>query len=84
MRFFAQAHYKFIEGRKKAYVLSGVVLLVGIAAMVFNVSTLGTWQNYGVDFTGGSLVQVRFDSAVTAGQRRCPDALPIPGGQITW
>jgi len=73
MRFFAKAHYKFIEARKKAYVFSAIVLLVGIAAMVFNVTSLGTWQNYGVDFTGGSLVQVRFDSAVTAGDLR--DAL---------
>jgi preprotein translocase subunit SecF len=73
MRFFAQAHYRFIEGRNKAYVLSSIVLLVGIAAMVFNVTSIGTWQNYGVDFTGGSLVQVRFDSDVTAGDLR--DAL---------
>ena len=55
MRFFAEAHYKFIESRRKAYVFSGIVLLVGIAAMVFNVTSLGTWQNYGVVFTGGSL-----------------------------
>jgi preprotein translocase subunit SecF len=31
---------------------------------------VGAWQNYGVDFTGGSLVQLRFDGEVTAGDVR--------------
>ena len=70
MRFFAKAHYRFIEARQRAYVFSAVVLLVGIAAMFYNVASIGTWQNYGVDFTGGSLVQVRFSTPVTAGDLR--------------
>ena len=65
MRLFNEAHYHFIEARKKAYVLSATVLAVGVAAMLFNVVSLGSWQNYGVDFTGGSLVQVRFDDQTT-------------------
>jgi preprotein translocase subunit SecF len=64
MRLFANADYRFIEARRKAYVVSGIVLLVGIGAMIFNVATLGSWLNYGVDFTGGSLVQVHFESEV--------------------
>lgn len=64
MRLFANADYRFIEARRKAYVVSGIVLLVGIGAMLFNVATLGSWLNYGVDFTGGSLVQVHFESDV--------------------
>ncbi|GMV07544.1 MAG: protein-export membrane protein SecF [Gemmatimonadota bacterium] len=71
MRFFADANYQFIERRKTAYVLSGATLLVSLAAMIFNVFSMGTWQNYGVDFTGGSLVQVRFESPdVDAGDVR--------------
>lgn len=70
MRFFTEARYHFIEQRKKAYVVSSVVLALGIGAMVLNVVTLGSWQNYGVDFTGGSLVQVRFDDLTTAGDLR--------------
>jgi preprotein translocase subunit SecF len=74
MRFFQDADYRFIERRKTAYVFSATAILIGFAAMVFNISTIGTWQAYGVDFTGGSLVQVRFNSNdVTAGQVR--DAL---------
>ena len=73
MRFFKDADFRFIEARRKAYVVSGTVLVAAIAAMIFNVATLGTWQNYGVDFTGGSLVQVLFEGDVTVEQVR--DAL---------
>ncbi len=73
MRFFANAHYNFIEQRRRAYIVSGIALLMGIGAMVTNVVSLGSWQNYGVDFTGGSLVEVRFDQDVSAGDIR--DAL---------
>jgi hypothetical protein len=73
MRIFGKAHYQFIEARKKAYVVSGIVVAIGVAAMIFNIVSMGTWQNYGVDFTGGSLVQVRFEGEMTAATLR--DAL---------
>jgi preprotein translocase subunit SecF len=38
--------------------------------MVFNIVSLGSWVDYGVDFTGGTLVQVRFDERVTAADLR--------------
>ena len=38
--------------------------------MAVNLTTIGSWQAYGVDFTGGSLVQVRFDGDVDAGDLR--------------
>ncbi|MFQ5535916.1 MAG: protein translocase subunit SecF [Gemmatimonadota bacterium] len=81
MRLFANARYRFIESRKKAYVFSAVMLLVGIGAMIFNIVTTGSWLAYGVDFTGGSLVEVRFHQDVTAGEIRSAlggaDAPPI-------
>jgi len=70
MRLFDQANYRFIESRRKAYVVSGIVLLIGIGAMIFNVFAIGNWQNYGVDFTGGSLIQVRFEEPTTAAELR--------------
>lgn len=70
MRIFSEAHFEFISKRKVAYVFSSVLILIGIGAMVANVATLGSWQNYGVDFTGGSLIQVRFDIPMTAGELR--------------
>ena len=70
MRVFQGTNYRFIEKRKAAYVVSGVVLALGIAAMIFNVATLGSWLRYGVDFEGGSLVQIRFEEEITAGDIR--------------
>lgn len=70
MRLFYQAKYRFIESRQKAYILSAIVLALGVAAMGRNVATLGSWQNYGVDFLGGSLVQVAFDQPVTTAELR--------------
>ncbi|MCJ7627758.1 MAG: protein translocase subunit SecF, partial [Longimicrobiales bacterium] len=62
-----------IEKRKSAYMFSGLLLLVAIGAMLANVAVIGSWQQYGVDFTGGSLIQVRFAIPMTAGELR--DAL---------
>lgn len=70
MRLFTEANYRFIERRKRAYTLSGVAIALGLLAMIANVVTMGSWQNYGVDFTGGTLIQVRFDQAVAESDLR--------------
>ena len=70
MRLFGNARYRFIEARRKAYVFSAVVLVIALASMVANIVVIGSWQNYGVDFTGGSLVQVRFDETMDAAELR--------------
>ena len=70
MRLFGNARYRFIEARRKAYVFSAVVLVIALASMVANIVLIGSWQNYGVDFTGGSLVQVRFGEAMDAAELR--------------
>ncbi len=76
MRLFRGADFSFIESRRRAYVLSIAAILVGFAGMIFNIVSTGSWLNYGVDFTGGSLIQVRFEGEVTAGDLR--DALGGP------
>ena len=73
MRLFHNASYKFIEARRKAYVVSSIVLGAGIVFMTLNVVNIGSWQNYGVDFTGGSLIQIQVYENLTAGDLR--DAL---------
>ena len=70
MRVFQHADYHYIENRKRAYVVSGTAIIVGIVGMIINVFSIGSWQNYGVDFTGGTLVQVRFLDEVEAGSVR--------------
>lgn len=81
MRLFNQANYQFIENRRLPYMLSAIGIAIGVAFMIYNVVSIGSWQNYGVDFTGGSFIQVRFDEPTTAAQLRAalggPDAPPI-------
>lgn len=81
MRLFDGADYRFIEQRRKAYVVSGIAIAAGIAAMILNVAVIGTWLNYGVDFTGGSLVQVRFEQPTTVAELR--DVLGGAATEIT-
>jgi len=70
MRFFQNASYPFIEKRRTAYVVSVIAILAGIAAMIINVASIGSWLSYGVDFTGGSLVQVQFQDDVSVEELR--------------
>jgi SecD/SecF fusion protein len=69
-RLFGNANYQYIERRKQAYVASGALMALGVAAMIFNQISIGSWFKYGVDFTGGSLIQVEFSQPVTAGDVR--------------
>ena len=60
LQFFVNSKYDFIAMRKWAYLLSAVVTLISIAHIA--------WQGglrYGIDFSGGTLVQVRFEKEVT-------------------
>jgi preprotein translocase subunit SecF len=55
MRFFRDANYDFLAQRKRAYGFSGALLLVGIISLA-----LHGGPRYGVDFTGGTLIQAEF------------------------
>ena len=83
VRFFPNANYKFIELRKYAYVGTVVLLAVMIGAAIYNHVSKGSWLNYGVDFAGGTLLQVRFQQPTdVASLREVVDA-DFPGSQIT-
>lgn len=70
MRLFAQADYPFLRWRRKAYVVSAAVLLLCVGAMVYHEVQDGSWVNYGVDFAGGTLVQVDFRQPTSVEQIR--------------
>lgn len=70
MWLFHEAKYQFISMRRKAYVVSGILLALGIGAMVLNIALIGSWQNYGVDFTSGALVHIRFDEPTSDDELR--------------
>jgi preprotein translocase subunit SecF len=70
MRLFSDAHYHFIERRSTAYTISRITVALGLIMMVVNMFTIGSWQKYGVDFVGGTLIQVQFPQAMEADQIR--------------
>lgn len=80
MRIFANANYDFLGMRRRGYLISGVLLALGIGAMVYNTVAHGSWLNYGIDFTGGSVVQVEFNEPTSVDQIRSAAG---PGWQIT-
>ena len=55
-------HFDFIGGRKKYFLISGIVILAGIISM----ATKGF--DKGVDFLGGRTYVVKFDQSVTTNQ----------------
>jgi preprotein translocase subunit SecF len=82
MRFFQDADYKFIEQRRKAYVVSAVVVSIGILAMVVFAAMGRGWVNYGVDFTGGTMIQIEFAQRTTVGELRTALG-DLPSAEIT-
>jgi preprotein translocase subunit SecF len=60
MRIFKNAQYPFVNWRKRAYIITAVLLVAGFAAMAANYARTGSWLNYGVDFRGGTVVQLQF------------------------
>lgn len=84
MRIFQHANYPFMQWRRRAYIITGVMLLAGLAAMIMNVGRYGAWLNYGVDFRGGTVVQLDFSQPVQADQlRAAAEAAGHEGWEIT-
>jgi preprotein translocase subunit SecF len=81
MRIFQHANYPFMQWRRRAYIITAVLLVAGLAGMIKNVGQYGSWLNYGVDFRGGTMVQLRFDNPVPADQIR---AAAAAAGQDDW
>jgi preprotein translocase subunit SecF len=50
----------FVGFRYKAFMISGIIILLGVAAMIWRGGL-----NMGVDFAGGTLVQVQFNKPTT-------------------
>ena len=82
-RVFVDTKYKFIEIRRYAYIATVMALVVTIAAGAFYQVTKGSWLNYGVDFAGGTLLQIRFNKDVSVAELRGDIETRFPGSEIT-
>jgi preprotein translocase subunit SecF len=83
MRLFEHAKYDFIGKRRLVYAaVLAVALFALLPGLVFQLST-GRWFNWGVDFTGGTLVQVRFNQPMTVAELRGVINPIAPGAGIS-
>jgi preprotein translocase subunit SecF len=76
MQILSNANYNFIRWRWYALALSALVIAAGVAIIV---SRGG--MPMGIDFSGGTIVVVKFDQAVTEQQVRAA-VDPIPGEEV--
>ncbi len=57
--------YKFIKYTKVWFIVSSIAILIGIGAMINNKMTIGSSLVYGIDFTGGSIMEFEFAEGLT-------------------
>lgn len=77
MRFFKKTNIEFIENRKIFYMISSAILLIGAIATLFKGIT------FGIDFTGGTELILKFNHAVEVGDvRNAIDKTGVSGAEI--
>lgn len=52
------------------FTISGALILLAVFALTFNVFVHGRAMNFGIDFTGGTLLNLRFEKPVAVGDVR--------------
>ncbi len=65
IRILKETHFNFIGARKKAFIISAVLIVAGIISLI-----LRGGLNYGIDFSGGTLIQLHFDNAISTAEIR--------------
>jgi preprotein translocase subunit SecF len=69
-RLFSHADYDYISVRRRAYIGSSIALLISVVFALFWHAKTGSWLKYGVDFTGGTLMQVEVFKPTSEGELR--------------
>ncbi|MFQ5746993.1 MAG: protein translocase subunit SecF [Gemmatimonadota bacterium] len=72
MRLFGGAHYDFLGTRRRSYMVSAVLVVIGLFSIFVHHGFV-----VGVDFTGGTLVQVKFAKPTSVAEIR--DAIAAAG-----
>lgn len=62
--------FRLVENRKWYFLLSALVILPGLIAMIYSTATIGMPFKVAIDFTGGSIWELRFDREVTPADLR--------------
>jgi preprotein translocase subunit SecF len=70
-----ETNFNFIGRRRLAYLISGLLILVGVISLI---SQGG--PRYGIDFAGGAIVQLKFDRSVELQELRSAlEGVELPG-----
>ena len=73
-----ETHYNFVRMMKPAVILSLAVIIIGIASLIWHGG-----PNYGIDFAGGTLIQIKFQNETPADKIRAAfKSIGFEGGII--
>ena len=56
--------FDFVKNRRIAYIISAVIIMVGLGSVIFQ------GFNFGIDFAGGTLIQINFSEPVSTAEVR--------------
>jgi len=56
--------FDFIKTKRIAYIISAIIILVGLISIIFQ------GFNFGIDFAGGSLIQINFNETISTAEVR--------------
>lgn len=59
MQLFANANFNIIPNRKKGYIFSAILITVSIVSLIIHGG-----PKYNIDFTGGTLIQLKFEKEI--------------------
>lgn len=65
MRLFGDTDFDFMKWRRVAYLVSFILITIGVISVVIKGG-----PRYGIDFSGGTLVQIRFEKLISVDQIR--------------
>jgi len=64
MDLIGKKEFNFIKNRKIAYIIPVIIILVSLISIIFQ------GFNYGIDFAGGTLLQIRFNKSISTTEVR--------------
>ncbi len=62
--------FNIVERRHWYFLLSAVIIIPGLVAMIYSIAAFGSPVKLSIDFTGGSLMELRFDQEIQPGDVR--------------
>ena len=76
--------FNIVERRHWYFLLSAIVIIPGFVAMIYSIIMFGSPVKLSIDFTGGTLLELRFEEAVQpADVRQVVGEAGYPGSTVT-